>query len=129
MLLDVFGADPKFGDASARALREARTQGALIASEIVWAEVSAAFPSHSSASEAMSTLGVAFSRGTEMSAIAAGQRWREYRQKGGGRDRIIPDFLIACHAMLGEADRLLTRDRGFYRGRFKGLVVVDPTDA
>ncbi len=95
---------------------------------MVWAEVSAAFPDRSSASAAMDRLGVSFSTGTAISAIEAGGRWREYRLEGGPRDRVVPDFLVAAHALLGAADRLLTRDRGFYRSRFKGLNVVGPSD-
>jgi predicted nucleic acid-binding protein len=40
--------------------------------------------------------------------------------------RIVTDLLIAAHA-LQYADRLLTRDRGFYRSRFAKLAVLDPT--
>jgi predicted nucleic acid-binding protein len=39
---------------------------------------------------------------------------------------VIADCLIGAHA-ASQADRLLTRDRGFYKKAFKRLEVVDPT--
>jgi predicted nucleic acid-binding protein len=38
---------------------------------------------------------------------------------------VIADFLVGAHA-VEQADRLLTRDRGFQRAAFAGLVIVDP---
>jgi len=37
-VLDVLGADPRFGETSRRALRAAYDAGALVASDVVWAE-------------------------------------------------------------------------------------------
>jgi predicted nucleic acid-binding protein len=40
---------------------------------------------------------------------------------------MVPDYLVAAHARL-QADRLITRDRGFLSQAFAGLKVLDPTD-
>ncbi len=126
VLLDVYGADPTFGPPSREALRVAMAEGSLVACEVVWSEVSAAFPAPSTASGALAAIGVTFSPMKQADALAAGQVWREYRRRGGSRERVIADFLIGAHA-AGQADRLLTRDRGFFRSYFSRLPILDPT--
>jgi predicted nucleic acid-binding protein len=74
----------------------------------------------------MNTISVGFSPLNRESALAAGEVWRRYRVHGGPRARVIPDFLIGAHAAL-QCERLLSRDRGFYREYFKRLRLLDPT--
>jgi predicted nucleic acid-binding protein len=126
VLLDVFGADAKFGEASAEAVRQCLREGALVACEAVWAETATAFQSSEKFRRAMAELAVSFEPLNEAAAVKAAGAWRGYRARGGPRTRIASDFLIGAHA-LNAADRLLTRDRGFYRRYFAGLKVLDPS--
>jgi predicted nucleic acid-binding protein len=126
VLLDVFLADLTFGAASRNALRSAIQSGALIASEVVWAETVASFSSEEAAARMLDKLRVRLVPADAVAASAAGQAWRDYRRGGGKRERIIADFLVGAHARV-HADRLLTRDRRFYGARFSGLTILDPT--
>jgi predicted nucleic acid-binding protein len=126
VLLDVFAADPTFGNASREALRRAYDSGAIVACEIVWSEVRANFPQDDAFREAMGLLGIRFDPATLEAAEHAGRLWREYRRRGAPKKRIVPDFLVGAHA-FHQADALLSRDRGFYRRYFTNLSIVDPS--
>ena len=126
VLLDVFTADPHFGSASRAALRKCRAEGSLVACDVVWAEVAAAFADSVAAATALDGLEVEYDGVDRDSALAAGMAWRGYRSAGGTRRRILPDLVIGAHAMA-RAERLLTRDRGFYRSSFAKLEILDPT--
>jgi predicted nucleic acid-binding protein len=128
VLIDVFRADPTYGAASRGALRTANQMGALIASEVVWAETVAAFASEEHAAQMLDRLRVRLVPSDLAVASAAGQVWGAYRRTGGRRTRIVSDFLVGAHARV-HADQLLTRDRRFYSARFRGLRVVDPMRA
>ncbi len=126
VLLDVLGADPRFGAASREALRAAYDAGALVACDVVWAEVRAHFPSDESFAGALGLLGVRFEPLSAEAAVTAGQLWRRSREgEKGARPRVVADFLIGAHALL-QADALMTRDRGFYQRYFQALKVIDP---
>jgi predicted nucleic acid-binding protein len=126
VLIDVLTADSEFGLASRDALRECAQTGALIACEVVWAETAARFGSTDAASAALQQLRVRYVPIDASGANLAGAIWWAYRKAGGTRNRIVSDFLVGAHAST-HADRLLTRDRRFYRGPFRELKIVDPT--
>lgn len=127
ILLDVLAADPTFGERSREALRDAYRRGALVACDVVWSEVRAAFDDEQPFAEALATLGIQFDPVSPASAALAGSLWRAQRGRNRAlRARVVPDFLVGAHATL-QCDALLTRDRGFYRDYFTDLRVVDPT--
>jgi predicted nucleic acid-binding protein len=125
VLLDVFTNDPERAEASANLLRQCIAQGQLVVCDIVWAELAAAFPTEKAMRKAMQTLGVEFSPLNTEGATLAGLHWRKYRRRGGKPRRVVADFLIGAHAAL-QAERLATRDRGFYRDYFAGLNIAAP---
>lgn len=128
VLLDVLGADPVFGERSREALRKAYDSGALVACDIVWAEVRAHFSTDPAFDDAVGVLGVRFDPISSEAATLAGRLWRESRLvRRSSRDRVVADYLVGAHAVT-QADMLLTRDRGFYRRGFR-VRIVDPADA
>lgn len=126
ILLDVFTGDPSYGPRSREALADCLHAGPVFACEVVWAEVAAAFADARAAQAAMDGADVTFAPMSPDAAGRAGEAWRAYRSRGGTRDRSVADFLIGAHATTS-ADRLLTRDRGFYRSYFAEVEVLDPS--
>ncbi|MGH8875259.1 MAG: type II toxin-antitoxin system VapC family toxin [Acidimicrobiia bacterium] len=91
----------------------------------MWAETAPESDTTDEAAPAFRRLAVGFSPLDERDALSDGEAWGRYRRRAGQRRRLVADFLIAAHA-LHHADRLLTRDRGFYRSYFEDLEVLDP---
>ena len=126
IIIDILEPDPIFGPASKAALKRCFQDGSVIACEVVWAEVVTAYGSRiKEAVDVMSRIGIEYSAMTLEATLEAAKRWSTFRKKNKVRDRIVADFLVGGHA-IALSDRLLTRDRGFYRDYFKPLKVQIP---
>ena len=125
VLLDVLIADPRFADSSEEVLRHASSEGALVICESVVAEITPAIGA-SVVREFLADWNLTFVPSTVESATLAGEIFQGYlRRIPRSGTRVLPDFLIGAHAMC-LADRLLARDRGYYRDYFKRLRVIEP---
>lgn len=120
VLLDVFLPDPQWGPKSKISLDQAYAEGSLVINEIIYAELAPQFPEKKLLDESLKTLGIRVVLLDLESAYAAGTKWKKHIEAGGKRDRVLADFLIGAHAEK-IAERLLTRDRGFYKKYFISL--------
>jgi len=125
VLLDVLIPNQKFFELSLRAVEEAASEGSLVVCDVVYAELCVQFTAQRECDEFLESNEIRVEPLSRSAHFLASRIWRSYRQQGGPRPRIPPDFLIGSHA-LTQANRLVSRDRGFYRKLFPSLSVIDP---
>jgi predicted nucleic acid-binding protein len=125
VLVDVLAGDPVHSAASEASLAEALASGDVVICDAVVAEIHALLAGAEATMEGLSSLGIRYLPTSEQAAVRAGHMQRRFRDRGGGRERVVADFLIGAHALL-QCDALVTRDASFFRDYFKGLKVIEP---
>lgn len=106
-------------------LRLAAIEGPLLICPVVVAEIAPKYPTSRALREELTSLPMELSPFSWESSWLAGKIHRSYRREGGPREHLIPDFLIAAHAVT-EADRLAAVDRGYLRRYFPNLALLTP---
>ena len=124
VLIDLLGNSART-EAATDAVRDALHQGPVAFCDVVVAEVCTALRQGSEALQVLEDAGLVYLPVQAKSALRAGEMQRRYRQRGGQRERTIPDFLVGAHALL-QCDALVTFDADFFRDYFKGLKVIVP---
>lgn len=101
----------------------ARAEGVLIISPVVAAEFYALVKDRKAYDAVLADMGLRLGSISLSAACEAGRVFRAYRDTGGPREFLIPDFLIAAHAQI-DCDRLVAADRGYLRRYFPDLTVL-----
>lgn len=125
VLLDVIGADTRFGSRSKDCLVRCGSTGVLVINPVIYAEVGAVIET---LEELDDLLPLSLFRRDPLpweAAYLAGRAFRRYRERGGTRSRVLADFLIGAHAAT-KGMILITRDRG-YSTHFR-VAIKDPTE-
>ena len=106
-------------------LEEAALHGPLLIDDVVYAETSVRFHSIDDFDVALGGAGIRVAPMPPMALFLAGKAFTRYRNAGGIRTGVLPDFFIGAHAMV-ESLPLLTRDARRYRSYFPTVMLIAP---
>lgn len=128
VIIDLLANDARTAEGAEASLRQSLTNGPVVVCDVVLAEVTTALRDGAEALGVLEEMGIAFLAVEARSAVRAGEMQRRYRQRGGLRQRTVPDFIVGAHALL-QCSALITRDASFFRDYFKGLKLIVPKGA
>ncbi len=126
VLLDILTSDPQWLAWSSAELRKAKAGDQMLVNPIICAEVAPAFDFDWLRIDAwLGQAGMVKEPLPFAASTVAAAAHREYRARGGSREKPLPDFFIGAHAEVAGCT-LLTRDAARYRTYFPSLPLICP---
>lgn len=125
VLLDIFTQTPGWWEWSLAQLEEAALEGPLLINDVIFAESSVRFSTIEDFEKALSDAGITVAAIPRTALFLAGKASVQYRQAGGVRSGVLPDFFIGAHAAV-EGIPIMTRDTRRYRTYFPAVTLIAP---
>ncbi|MBF0163382.1 MAG: type II toxin-antitoxin system VapC family toxin [Magnetococcales bacterium] len=125
VLLDLFTDDPTWSDWSLQQLNRVATYGPIVINDVVYAELSVRFARIEILDQALEAMDARLERLPRTALFLAGKSFLRYRESGGQRHGVLPDFFIGAHASI-TGWPLLTRDIRRYRTYFPDVRLIAP---
>ena len=125
VILDVATQDPQWSDWSSRQLADAMNAGQVLINAVIYGEIAFACSRIEEVEELLPPHLYTYRPIPREAAFLAARAQAAYRQRGGERQMILPDFLIGAHALV-EGCPLLSRDSRRYRQAYPGLTLITP---
>ena len=125
VLLDLIDNDPVWNGWSARQISNRSIIEDLYLNPIVYAEISVRYRDEKRVDRILAASGLRFTGIPRRAAFLAAKAYQQYRQHGGQRSSLLPDFFIGAHAEVLGA-RILTRDTRRYETYFPSVPLIAP---
>ena len=124
IILDVITDDADWADWSLSQLEENESRGLAI-NPAIYAELCYGFASPTAVDELLKQFGLAYQEIPRLGLFKAAKAYEQYRQRGGSRTNVLPDFFVGGHAEATGL-HLLTRDTARFRTYFPSVTLVCP---
>ncbi|RYE79202.1 MAG: PIN domain-containing protein [Hyphomicrobiales bacterium] len=125
VLLDIVTDDPEWAAWSLSQLDLAMTRGRLAINGVIYAELSVRFDGIEQLDAVLDDIRAELIPMSRPALFLAAKAFRRYRQSGGGRTGVLPDFFIGAHAAVTQLP-LLSRDARRYRNYFPEVELIAP---
>jgi predicted nucleic acid-binding protein len=125
VLLDLLTADPKWCAWSTAAIESAAADGELLINDVVYAELAVGFPTIESLDHFVADVDLKIVPIPRAAIYLAAKTHRRYRQSGGTRTSVLPDFFIGAQAAVLKTV-VLTRDARWFRTYFPTIELFSP---
>ena len=125
VIFDLLDNDPQWCAWSGAQFQRCAQLDRMAVNAMVYAEISPRYRSEAKVDELLMELKLDFVEIPRAAAFLAGKAHYLYRQRGGAKTSVLPDFFIGAHAtVLGCS--ILTRDTSRYARYFPTVTLISP---